>query len=541
MLKIYKKIEEFALKIIEKLENQKITLFGWLISFFAVVFVRNLLESFSTRNNFFFPGSHIALFFHTTTFFLLITLFIVLVLHLLTKEKIEKITKLALFAFLIVLLPPIVDLVITGGEGGLSIQYRMFVEPPENIFDFFQLFLKLVVFHYVPFAGQDLHIIENVSKINYGAKIEAGIVILGFIWYIFLKTKSILKVFLGFILFGLISFSIGTIPGGLYGTIASSINPSFQHHHVIFSLYLISICILISFWFYFYNKEKFFAFFKNARPTRVFHNIILLGLGIYLAQVPIFNPLSLNSADWLLIIIAIIAVLLYWFSAIGYDDLSDEKIDRISNSSRPLPQNKFTREEFKNINNLLRITAYIISFAVGYAFFIFILLRSLAGYLYYAFPFRLKRFPFLATFTDALLFLFTILAGFHLNPFSTIFDFPGKLAIFILIAFTLGSTVKDIKDYQGDKAEKIYTIPVIFGLENGKKIIGSLVFIAFILCPVFFFDYFNILILPAVFAGILSFFLINKKEPGKKEAFCLFLIYFSFGLFFILTCFNFIS
>ena len=112
------------------------------------------------------------------------------------------------------------------------------------------------------------------------------------------------------------------------------------------------------------------------------------------------------------------------------------------------------------------------------------------------------------------------------------------MTLFVLIAFTLGATVKDIKDYEGDKAGGIHTIPVIFGLEKGKKIIGFLIFTVFILCPILFLDYFKVLILPSIFAGVLSLWLINVRGFSERLRYgSLFLIYFSFGLFFALTVF----
>ena len=221
-----------------------------------------------------------------------------------------------------------------------------------------------------------------------------------------------------------------------------------------------------------------------------------------------------------------------------YGDLSDEKIDRVSNPLRPLPAGKFTREEFRRLGSIFMIISYIAAFVAGYAFFIFLLLRGFVGYLYAYPPFRLKRFVFLATFSRALAFLFTIYAGFLLIPENTVFDFPSRIALFFLVVFTLGTTVKDIRDYQGDKSEGVYTIPVIFGPEKGKKIIGFLVFIAFLLTPLFFFDYFKVFILPSLLAGILSFWLINRKTHTNKEVICLFLIYFTFGLFFIMNVSN---
>ena len=232
------------------------------------------------------------------------------------------------------------------------------------------------------------------------------------------------------------------------------------------------------------------------------------------------------------------SLFLCWLGEIFYGDLSDEKIDRISNPSRPLPAGKFTRQEFQRLGGIFMVVSYITAFVAGYGFFVFLLLRGFVGYLYAYPPFRLKRFLFLATFGRALAFLFTVYAGFLLISSNTIFDFPARFALFALVAFTLGTTVKDIRDYQGDKAEGIHTIPAIFGPEKGKKIIGTLVFIAFVSAPLFFLDYFSTLILPALSAGILSFWLINRRKHTSKETVFLFLIYFTFGLFLILNIGN---
>ncbi len=540
MIKIYQKIEGFVLRIIEKLENQRITFGGWLLSFLAIFFLRTLLEVFSTGLNYFQFGGDLPfvsfLFFHLPAFFLLGTLFFILLLHFLTKEKIEKISKIALFALLIILLPPIIDLIVSGGRGGISMGYVSLRELPGSISDFFQWFLTVVLHgcQGILFFGETpTYVNTDLSVMNYGLSIQLGFIFLGFIWYIFLKTKNIFKVFLGLIILYFIKAVVIHFPLALY-EFSASLNPSFGYHHIIFSLYFIAICFLASLWFYIYNKEKYLALFRNLRIIRIAHNISLLGLGLYLGGVLTFD---LNLGDGALIILAAISLFLCWLGEITYGDLSDEKIDKISNPCRPLPAGKFTRAEFQHLGNIFLVASYFTAFIVGYTFFIFLLLRGSIGYLYAYFPFRLKRFPVLATFSRALAFLLTIYAGFLLISANTIFDFPGKLALFVLVALTLGATVKDIRDYQGDKACGIYTIPVIFGLERGKKIIGFLALTAFILAPLFFFDYFKILILPALLAGILSFWLINREKHTNKEAIYLFLIYFTFGLFFILTVF----
>lgn len=535
MMKIYQKIESFALRIIEKLENQKMTLIGWLVTFFAIIYLRVLLGVFSTRFNRFYLGieNYRLLFFHIPAYQLFTALVIILLLYFLTKEKIEKITKIALFANLIVLLSPIIDLIVSGGQGGIPISYTPFVVF-RGISALFQRFSEIILYGFqgIFFFGKPpSYVTPAALAMNYGTRIELGLVALGVIWYIFLKTKNIFKVFLGF----LCLFSLGLMTAAISLAFqgSSALNSTFKSYFISFTLQFIGICLLSFFWFYIYNKEKCLALFRNLRFSRVVNNLALLAFGLYLGGILTFD---LNFGDTMLIILAVISLLLYYLSAVGRDDLSDEKIDKISNPSRPLPAGKFTKEEFRGLSNIFLIASYFTAFAVGYAFFFFILLRSLVGYLYYAPPFRLKRFPVLATFTKALAFLFTIYAGFLLISKNTIFDFPGRLALFVLVAFTLGATVKDIKDYQGDKADGVYTIPVIFGLERGKKIIGLLAFTSFILAPLFFFDHFKILILPAFLAGALSFYLIQSKKAKWKTT-CLFLIYFAFGFFFILTVF----
>ncbi len=540
MFAFYQKFEKIALSIIEKIENQKITPSNWLLSFFAIVFLRIFLEAYSTGLNYFqFATNRVFadfIFFHTPAFFLLGGLFFILLLYFLTKEKIEKISKIALFALLVILLPPTIDLIASAGQGELSMGYVPLSETPDSVGTFFKWFLMMVLYgpQGLLFLGEAPSYMDTDSFVNYGTRIQLGFIFLGLIWYIFLKTKNVFKVFLGLIALYFIKAIVYYFPSTL-SDISASLNPAFNNHRIIFSLYFLFICILASLWFYIYHKEKFISLFNNLRLSRIAHSVVLLSLGLYFGGLLDFE---FNLANTSLIILALISLFLCWLGEIFYGDLSDERIDKIANPSRPLPSGKFNRSEFRFLGSIFFAVSYLTAFVVGYGFFVFLLLRGFVGYLYAYPPFRLKRFPVLATFSRALAFLFTIYAGFLLIADNTIFDFPGRLALFILVIFTLGTTVKDIRDYRGDKTDNVYTIPAIFGPEKGKKIISLLVFIAFISAPFFFFDYFKLLILPSLLAGLLSFLIINRKKQANKEAVFLFLIYFIFGLFFILNVFN---
>lgn len=49
---------------------------------------------------------------------------------------------------------------------------------------------------------------------------------------------------------------------------------------------------------------------------------------------------------------------------------------------------------------------------------------------------------------------------------GSVLDFPFEIAFAMLVFYTLTTPFKDIKDYEGDKIDGIFTIPVLFGLEK---------------------------------------------------------------------------
>jgi 4-hydroxybenzoate polyprenyltransferase len=111
-------------------------------------------------------------------------------------------------------------------------------------------------------------------------------------------------------------------------------------------------------------------------------------------------------------------------------------------------------------------------------------------------------------------------------PTNSVQNFPINVACLILIVFTLGFNAKDIKDYVGDKVDGIYTIPVLLGLERGKKIIGVLSVVCFILVPFMFRNNITKLLPISIIAGLLSFFLIIRKKYNETP---LFLLYFAYA------------
>lgn len=536
MQKFFQKVEAFSLKIINKAENAQISLGTWLISLFCIILLRNFLEIFSSHLRFFNTTSFPFVFFHSISFYIVVFLVFSLFLHIATGEKIEKITKASLFAAALLLLPPILDILFSGGKGVANSYY--YLDPNFDIGSTNVILDTIKNGAYSPFSGFDSNILPH--KHNFGIRIEVLLLMLMIIYYIFIKTKSGLRMLASFLFLQVILFFIASFPywlskisGISFFHNVSILNPNFSWDYILFAIYFIFAVILGIFWFRAYNKEKLYALLKNMRFFRAVQIIALFLFGLYIAKAA---NISLGFFDYLLIIVACISLLLYWIAVVLFNDLADEKGDTVNDPKRPLPSGKLTREETKKLAFIFLIASYVSAFVVSYTFFILILFRSCLSYLYSNNPFRLKRIPFLSTFILALAAFSTVLGGYLLSPGKMIDTFPPGLAALILVAFTLGFNAKDIKDYEGDKIDDIKTLPVLLGLERGKFFIGILSAICFLLVPIFFPKNLAILFPLSVISGLLSLLLLSREKHNELP---LFFVYFSYAIIASLIIFKF--
>jgi len=113
---ILKRIESF----IDSVENQKLNVFVWITTLLSIIFARNFLELLLQRTHFvtFYSISSISplmLLFYSLVFHFSIFLTIAIFLHILTREPIERISKLVIIFWFITFLPSILDLLFCGG------------------------------------------------------------------------------------------------------------------------------------------------------------------------------------------------------------------------------------------------------------------------------------------------------------------------------------------------------------------------------------------------------------------------------------------
>ena len=126
------------------LENPEIPVTNILVTGFFSLILRNFFESFSQHSMNYFnlqPGLFILSILHTLLFYLLIAISFIIVIHYATRERIESISRVIFSGMILLILAPLIDLVLSGGNG-----YDMLYFQPGSG-DLFKNFISYSAFH----------------------------------------------------------------------------------------------------------------------------------------------------------------------------------------------------------------------------------------------------------------------------------------------------------------------------------------------------------------------------------------------------------
>ncbi len=512
-------------KIIITLENSPTNFYLWTISFLSLIIIRILIENwlgiFSGKDGvyFFYHVSYNFLFFSTTYF-----LFLGIIKKYL-GVSIKKASNILLWGYLVILLPPLIDYLISHGKGFLS---------------FYGLHgLRELGQRFLTFFGDNPEF-----GITYGVRFEIALTVIFILIYAYIKTKKITySLFLSLFAYSIL-FVLGTFPSWI--TIATDgfskgflavneidIAKMFLTPVKLFSqdkgsflnalsikmslIYSLIFTAIVSVGLFLNCKEKFLAFLKNCRlPQIVYHGGLFFvgaGLGIIFTH-PIWEVDFFNLVAFLVVLLAIC---LAWLASVVVNDLADQKIDKETNEKRPLIKNVFTVEEYKTIGIILFVFSVLFSAIVNFKVALLLVAYQALAWIYSAWPLRLKRFAYLASFISAAATFLILVCGFILvSADQNISRLPFSISALLIIGFTLSLPVKDFKDIEGDKKDKVWTIPVIFGEYWGKVVVGSGVFISFIL-SVLLLNESRLFAWALLFGGASFWTILNiKKEAGGK-------------------------
>jgi len=260
---------------------------------------------------------------------------------------------------------------------------------------------------------------------------------------------------------------------------------------------------------------------KDIRFPRIAHYELMFLAGYLLGrkyEKPA-GPLPGEELFALLLISA--AVFFACLFSLMSNNLADHDIDKISNPSRPLPEGTIDPEKYRKVSRIAGGLAVLYAASAGFPAFFFVALFMGNYFLYSMPPFRLKRIPVFSKLAVSLNSLILVMLGFVLAE-RELNSFPAALFPFFLIGVTLAANFIDLKDYEGDKAEGIRTLPVILGLKKAKVYTGIFFLLAYWGVYSLFRD--RLLLLPAAALGLAQFIIINRRNYKERPVFIFYLL-----------------
>ena len=256
------------------------------------------------------------------------------------------------------------------------------------------------------------------------------------------------------------------------------------------------------------SKEQIISFLKNLRILKAasFMMMMFFGWFFYGHFSGIWNFLDL--------ILGLIAIFCTWQFSITVNDIFDVEIDKVSHPDRPMVKGFIGRKKYILIAIIIIAVGLISGFIMSLYSMIFVGLYFIMGYIYSAPPLRLRNYIFGTVFIglgSSLAYFTGVFSGGEMLNWTQI-----MIGILILIALSMGTVVKDYKDYEGDKKEGVTNIFTYFGLEKGMKITTVLLIITFLLPFILIYHLIDfIVIIPIALTVVILFNLDRIKRKTQ--------------------------
>jgi 4-hydroxybenzoate polyprenyltransferase len=511
-------------RILFALETSKTSLGLWMVAFLCLIFSRLLVEwwlfGFEQRSALFLWYE----FTHNFLFFSLSFLLFLPIFQYFARVSLSVASNMLLFGFLVILSPPIIDFLVSNGKGLWSFY----------IFDG----ISGLVFRYFTFFGD-----RPDMGITYGVRVEVALVTVFFGTCVFLKTRKYLRALCAGLSAYSLLFFLGTfpswaamvilgVPDGQWLLRAPDVAGVFLSPLSFFSrdlvdprsilnvkmslVYAALLPLVTGAWLFWYHRSVFLALFRNARLPQAIYHAGLLFVGMGLAVIFAHPKLSLGLFDLLAIILLVVAVVSAWLASVVPNDIFDQSIDEKTNPTRPLPSGAIPRPIFVAIGGGFFVISLLFSALVSMKGALLLLLYQAVAWGYSSPPFRLKRFPIVASSVSAVASVLILFLGFTtLSPDGTLATLPTSLVFLFLFAYMVSIPLKDFKDIEGDAKDSVWTVPVVLGVECAKLAIGAGIFLSY-LASVFVFRA-PTLFVPALLCGGASFWLVSlmREKTGR--------------------------
>lgn len=512
-----KKLSHFTRRIFIALESTPLSLSLWMVTFLSLIVIRLcidlLIEKAPALTFFqlFFQFTHLFLFFFFSYILLLP------IVKAVGETTFPKAARVLLFGFLVILFPPLIDKLIFGESLYWSFYiFDSLANMPERFFTFF---------------GDKPHL-----GITYGVRTEVALVLGGIFLYGLSKTKHIGRTLFYTLLAYTLLFFLGTLPSWISYVILfphipllaitdTHIAELFLSPEVVLGrslpdlrsalaykmsllLCIFSVFSILLLW-YRVRTEEWKSCMRNVRwPQVIYHNGLLI-LGMLLALLYTDTSLPHGIFSFFALGVLCLAVTAAWLASVVWNDLSDERIDIHTNTSRPLITQILHREQYTLYAIILFGFSLLSAALVHFQAALFLLAYQAIATIYSVPPFRLKRFLGIATLLASCAVLLILFIGYSaLHPTHTLQGLPTSMIWYLLGIYTLLLPLKDFKDVAGDSKDHVYTLPVLLGIERAKIVMSSISFLIF-MSSIFVLHIPHLLLWAFLFAT-LSFWIIQR-------------------------------
>jgi len=514
-------------KFISSLEESRAPFVSFVLTFLSFVFLRNFLEHFSSHEPILAVN-----YLHYLLFYVVMLQWTALCLYAAVRVPFIRIFRVLVPCCAVILVPPILDLVISGGQG-LRMVYLM----PGVHDDLWRRFLT--------FFGS---IREVGMGITPGIQVEVFLILMASLGYMRLKGAGWLRsLFFVFVLYG-IFFAFGAVPFLVRG-IAMALNlPSASEeigNMVFIKFYTLMMMGLFGGIFSLGWRAYFWQILKDLRVLRILHYELLLVLGMVLrrAVLPVGAPLTLEALfDMVLMALAILFAGLF---SLATNNMADYKIDQISNRSRPLVTRAIPLEVYQRMGWIFLGLALLGAGVVSFRMLFYVGLFIGCYFLYSMPPIRFKRVLILSKGVIALNSFVMLTAGYFLERARVIAHYRQDVPVLLEIhhaPFGISPTAVlvffmflmiplnfiDLKDREGDRAAGIRTLPVMMGMRPAQQIIGAGFLAAYIGTVVILRPYvdgsFRWLLVTAVGMGLIQVCLVGRRRYDERPVFLVHLV-----------------
>lgn len=470
---------------------------------------------------------------HIISFFVSAFIGGVTILKLITKEKIARLANLSALGFIMVVIPPFIDVFTSSNPDPYS------YVSPFNLLETMASFSGSGVF-------LELMIIATITSL-----------------YVFMKMvskgirKAVISSILNWILFFSFFILLGSpfIPDIIKGA-GLLVQPLLLIRYIIISIVLLLLLLFLS------SKELLKSFIKSSRLITTGHFALMTIIGIFVSnhlfsieiyQFDLFSLFSdpvyfqLFSGNLAMILLSVLAIIFTWQATVMINHVYDADIDKIDNSKRLIPLGLLKRNQVRKIAIVYGIVSLSLGFLIGIWSFLLILSFLILAVLYSVPPIRLRD----SIFSTSIIGLGSSLAfflGFYTPAYfkkwygpqagEIVRVFPPLsndsliIGLLIFVGLSIGPLIKDYKDYQGDKNAGVKNIFTIYGLNKGVKITSLLLPLPFFCLLLLFHSLIDVLIL--IPAGLIAGFLFYQFKNTKL----IFAVYFPVILYCLLRWFS---